>query len=210
MSQPLIHPASLNMPVASTIGQGYPGQYYNVQNNLPPLPVKRLLTAEEELLKQKGLSQWTGEWFPHLGTELWQLMSDPKKQASLWGHVTGVAAGMIGAATANLGHIMHPNLSHTWAPIAVSSLLGLPMALMAYYGAKQNNGNLSDMWPRLPERPTYRDYLSDAVASSIAPIRATQAKDILPTALNAAATASAATGLLGNARSRKLVSQLVG
>ena len=187
---------------------GYPAHYFSMQPNLPPLPVKRELAADELALMAKGTQQWTGKWFPHLGTELWELMSDPKKQASLWGHLSGWSAGLVGGALGTMAHSTHYAATHLGAQshqilsgpsvglAALGALVGLPAAFLAHAAAEQNNGNLKDMWPRLPHRPTRRDYLSDPVANMVAPMRAVNAKDIAPQMLGNAATGMALAGLV--------------
>jgi hypothetical protein len=130
---------------------------------------KRALTAEENQLMQKGLNQWFGKIFPNMGTELWQLMSNPLKRASVAGHSMGAFAGAVTGYLANAG-VHSPDVKTLLATIGASLALGLPAAWLAKESVEQHNGNLKDSWQRLPNRPTYRDYLSDAVSAVSAPI----------------------------------------
>jgi hypothetical protein len=188
---------------------GYPAQYLSLQPNLPPLAQKRQLAADELALMAKGAKQWTGKWFPHLGTELWELMSDPKKQASMYGHLMGMAGGLAGGFWGNVMHsVSHASsLGSQWLNpqsvglAALGTAVGLPFALLAHAAAEQNNGNLKDMWQRLPYRPTQRDYLSDPVANLVAPLRSANAKELAPRLLGNAAAGLTLAGLATRGRS---------
>jgi hypothetical protein len=191
--------SSVTLP-SNPVPAGYPtGQYLNLQQNLPPLAQKRLLTHEETALLKKGTEQWTGKWFPHMGTELWELMSNPLKQASLWGHVTGLFTGVASAASLSLGQTHLGSLPSGLAGLATGLAIGLPVAWLSKAGAEQRNGNLKDIWQRLPIKPTYRDFLSDGVASARAPVQVANAGQIA-SGLLATTAKIAIAGALGNAR----------